>query len=70
MIESQDYSKSTLDALIASKDRDVSSSDSDLISKKLKIWFLFIICITGIGSYFCYDNPGALEKQLMDVKSI
>ena len=25
---------------------------------------LFLMCILGFGSYFCYDNPGALQVRL------
>ena len=26
---------------------------------------LFLMCILGFGSYFCYDNPGALQVSKM-----
>jgi hypothetical protein len=25
---------------------------------------LFLMCILGFGSYFCYDNPGALQVSI------
>ena len=27
---------------------------------------LFLMCILGFGSYFCYDNPGALQVSYID----
>ena len=29
---------------------------------------LFFICVLTFGSYFVYDNPGALQNQLMQVR--
>lgn len=29
--------------------------------------FLFLACFICIGSYFIYDNPAALESQLLEV---
>jgi hypothetical protein len=74
MKESQEYLKSNPDLSSTYDDNDISSDhilvNTDPITKSLKIFFLIIICLTGIGSYFCYDNPGALEKQIIDVKNI
>lgn len=34
--------------------------------KALHRYFVLIfMCFLGFGSYFCYDNPGALQKQIM-----
>jgi uncharacterized protein (UPF0333 family) len=74
MSESQHDCDLHLDKLTVCDNTDTSSNDilndSDPISKNLKIWFLVIICVSGIGSYFCYNNPGALEKQVIDVKNM
>jgi len=29
--------------------------------------FLFLACFICIGSYFIYDNPAALESQILEV---
>ena len=29
---------------------------------------LFLMCILGFGSYFCYDNPGALQVSNRNIK--
>lgn len=30
---------------------------------------LFFICVLTFGSYFVFDNPGALQNQLMEVRN-
>lgn len=30
-----------------------------------RYFVLIFMCFLGFGSYFCYDNPGALQKQIM-----
>ena len=25
---------------------------------------LLLMCVLGFGSYFCYDNPGALQNEI------
>jgi uncharacterized protein (UPF0333 family) len=72
MIESNEYLKSDLNLAIISNDAKSNhiSDNTDPISKSLKVWFLIIICISGIGSYFCYDNPSALEKKIIEVENI
>lgn len=82
MNKSEDYLKDDINAPIIANQIDTSSNDinhassdfidngKDLINKNLKFWFLIIICMGTLGSYFAYDNPGALEKQIIEVKSI
>jgi hypothetical protein len=43
---------------------------NDIANTKLRFFFLFVSCVAGIGSCFCYDNPGALEEPLIEVKEI
>lgn len=31
---------------------------------------LFFICVLTFGSYFVFDNPGALQNQLMQVRTL
>jgi len=31
---------------------------------------LVLMCSMGFGSYFCYDNPGALQKQIQEVMHV
>lgn len=41
----------------------------DIANTTLRFWFLGFSCILGIGSYFCYDNPSALEQPLIRVRN-
>ena len=31
---------------------------------------LILMCLLGFGSYFCFDNPGALQKEIKDAMDI
>lgn len=31
-----------------------------------RYFVLFFMCMLGFGSYYCYDNPGALQNQIID----
>jgi MFS family permease len=31
---------------------------------------LFLMCMLGFGSYFCFDNPGALQREIKDAMDI
>ena len=31
---------------------------------------LILMCLLGFGSYFCFDNPGALQKEIKDAMGI
>ena len=31
---------------------------------------LLLMCLLGFGSYFCFDNPGALQNEIKDVMGI
>ncbi len=31
---------------------------------------LFLMCLLGFGSYFCFDNPGALQHEIKDTMEI
>ena len=35
-----------------------------------KMIALFLMCLLGFGSYFCFDNPGALQNEIRDVMGI
>lgn len=35
-----------------------------------KILALFLMCCLGFGSYFCYDNPGALQAEIKSTMGI
>lgn len=42
----------------------------DLRATKARWVVLFFISVVSIGSYFCYDNPSALQTQLTDIFDI
>ena len=31
---------------------------------------LSLMCVLGFGSYFCYDNPGALQNEIKDAMDV
>ena len=47
-----------------------SISAKDLRHTPLRFYMLFLACLLCIGSYFVYDNPAALEKELESVTYI
>lgn len=57
--------------ILESPDRTLDRSDDEIAlqgfcsPKKLPFRFLglALMCLTGFGSYFCYDNPGALQDN-------
>ena len=36
----------------------------------IKILILILLCCIGLGSYFCYDSPVALEDQIKNVLNL
>ena len=36
----------------------------------MKSLALVLMCTLGFGSYFCYDNPGALQDEFKEAMSI
>lgn len=39
-------------------------------SKCHKLFGLVLMCTLGFGSYFCYDNPGALQDQIKNTMGV
>lgn len=46
------------------------SSVTDPRHTNTRFSFLFLACFICIGSYFIYDNPAALEGQILEVNYI
>ena len=38
--------------------------------KFLRLMALILMCLLGFGSYFCFDNPGALQTPIKDAMHV
>ncbi|XP_054284429.1 major facilitator superfamily domain-containing protein 1-like [Macrosteles quadrilineatus] len=48
---------------------DVEDTESSLKqdnSGPMRFFALFLMCLLGFGSYFCYDNPGAIQNKFTE----
>jgi len=43
---------------------------TDPSSRCHRLIALILMCLLGFGSYFCFDNPGALQKEIKDAMGI
>jgi hypothetical protein len=69
--QSQDQSHKDNKPLIFEGATDVDQSNEAGIKKSFKqtkwrFLMLFFACCFLLGSYFCYDNPGVIEKQVKE----
>ena len=51
-------------------DEDSRPDTSGFYGKFIVFSAVFCVCLIGFGTYFCFDNPAALEKEFRDVFNI
>lgn len=58
------------DDVIVSRFGNCASAFCDPRTRAHRLIVLFFLCFLAFGSYYCFDNPGALQSQIENVMSV